>query len=337
MTGLLILALRQSLQRQAHALRALPRAGRCFSAVAPVRGSDGDQLQRGGGEASLAELSERAGFLPKPEAFDERLKPGFRGGKALFVFFLANAVPFGAVLYYLREQREQRAQLSMLSLPASADEVAAEALRVVRTSSSCLLLQDAEASHAGYGGALYVDPHSPEATAYVPPTEPLPLLPQLERNVITDLFESPSVGGLGFIHLAVSASSPTGQAVARGRRKAGLLYISQIRGAYCTVSGQLSVLSDPESKRRYWKAAWAASFPPPPAPPAAPSASGLPPPEALPPWLSADYMLLRLAVDEASLQAIVDGPQRWDARRVHRLDRAAAAEGAQWAFVPKTA
>lgn len=34
-------------------------------------------------------------------------------------------------------------------------------------------------------GALRVDPHPPEATAYVPPTGPLPIVPQMERNFLT--------------------------------------------------------------------------------------------------------------------------------------------------------
>lgn len=310
---------------------ALPAgAGRYTSSSVERSGlGAGTALQPGTREASLAELSQRAGFLPKPEAFDERLKPGFRGGKALFVFFLCNAAPFGALLYYLREQREERAQLSLISLPVSADEVAVEALRVIRTSAACFLLQDTEINGTGYGGALRVDPHSPEGTAYTPPTEPLTLLPQLERNVLTDLFESPAVSGLGFIHFAISKSSPLGDAVAKGRRKAGLLYLSHTRGAYCTVSGQLSVLTDPESKRRYWKGVWAASFVD-PLPVAAPGQS---PKEAPPPWLSGDYMLLRLAVDEACLQSIVDSPQRWESRRVQLIERSSSAEGARWGFV----
>lgn len=275
---------------------------------------------------SLAELSEKAGFLPKPEAFDENLKPGFRGGRALFIFFLCNAVPFGALLYYLREQRSQRAQLSLLMLPQTADDVAEEVLRVIRTSSLCFLLEGSDGATSSC--VLRVDPHPPEATAYIPPTTPLPLVPQLERNEITDLLESPAVSGLGFIHFAVLRSSPIGQAVLHGRRNASLLYMSNVRGAYGTVTGQLSVLTDPESKRRYWKNSWASSFPAAPPPAAKPQAGAAP--EELPAWLNPNYLTLRLAVSEVTLQAIVDGPQRWDSRRAQRLDKAAASEGPKW-------
>jgi len=316
-------------------LRAL--SSRSFSSQVQTRGpASGDGVSPWGGASgtSLAELSDRAGFLPRPEVFDERLKPGFRGGRALLIFFLCNAVPFSALLYYLREQRSARSQLSLLALPSSPDDAAAEALRVMRTSAVCFLLQDAEAVGTSFGGALRVDPHPAEIKAYVPPTEPLALIPQLERNVITDLFEAPVIGGLGFVHFAVSRRSAEGAAVAAGRRRAGLLYMSHTRGAYCTVSGQLSVLADPESKRRYWKGNWSAAFPPP-----MPSASGPPSAapgavlEEIPPWMSEDYLLLRLAVDEASVQSVVDGPQRWDTRRVKRNNVAADAEGCKWKFV----
>eukprot|EP00933_Yihiella_yeosuensis_P072796 TRINITY_DN81328_c0_g1_i1.p1 TRINITY_DN81328_c0_g1~~TRINITY_DN81328_c0_g1_i1.p1 ORF type:complete len:368 (-),score=79.83 TRINITY_DN81328_c0_g1_i1:126-1172(-) len=307
-----------------------PQSSHGAGGIAPLEGGRG---------SSLAELSERAGYLPQPEAFDERLKPGFRGGRALFIFFLCNAIPFTGLLYYLNEQREARAELSMLALPQTADDVAGEALRVIRTSAACFLLQDAEAVGTSFGGALRVDPHPPEASAYVPPTEPLPLIPQMERNVVTDLFEAPAVGGLGFIHFAVSRKSAEGAAVLAGRRRGGLLYLSHTRGAYCTVSGQLSVLSDPESKRRYWKGVWASAFPPPlpPAqtvPSAAPSAAvAQTAQESSPAWQSEDYLLLRLAVDEASLQSIVDSPARWEASRVQRVGTASDPQGKSWKLV----
>ncbi|CAE7449803.1 kdelr2 [Symbiodinium natans] len=167
---------------------------------------------------SLTALSERAGYVPRPPLPEEDPKPGFRGGKALFIFFLCNAVPFAALMYYLREQRTQRTQMALLSLPSLPEDIAAEVLRVTRTSSVCFLLQDAEATANRVAGTLRVDPHAPEASAYVPPTEPLPLVPQLERNFLTDLVESPAVSGLGFVHFAVAKASPEGRAVAEGRR-----------------------------------------------------------------------------------------------------------------------
>lgn len=273
-------------------------------------------------QTNLAGLADRAGFVPKPEAFDKRLEPGFRGGKALFTFFLLNAIPFGGLLYYLREQSSQRAQFSLLALPSSADDVVGEALRIVRTAATCFLVQQPSSE---YAGVLRVDPHPPEGTAFAPPTEPLPLVPNMERNVLTDLLESPVVPGLGFIQFAVSANSSFGRQVAAGHRRASLLYTSNSRGAYCTISGQLSVLADPESRRRYWKNAWFMSFPPLPSPaplgavvsaagkPSAPSTDETPQP-----WLHPDYILVRLAVDEATLHTVVDGPQRWEQRRVVR-------------------
>eukprot|EP00929_Paragymnodinium_shiwhaense_P120725 TRINITY_DN92759_c0_g1_i1.p1 TRINITY_DN92759_c0_g1~~TRINITY_DN92759_c0_g1_i1.p1 ORF type:complete len:365 (+),score=66.24 TRINITY_DN92759_c0_g1_i1:53-1147(+) len=286
--------------------------------------------------SSLASLSERAGYVPRPEMYDERLKPGFRGGSKLFLFFLCNAIPMGALLYYLREQRQQRAQMAMLSLPVEAAEIAAEALRAIRTSSGCFMLQPARAMNDG-AGALNVDPHPPEATAYIAPTEPLPLLPQVERNVVTDIFEAPPTSGLGFIHFALSKSAAAGNMLA-GDRRASLMYVSPTRGAYCVVSGQVSVLDDPESRRRYWKSAWGGAFLGEASSstnnrPKVPSAAGRPTPEqdeAPAPWMHEDYLLVRLSVGEVSLRAFVDGPQRWDQRRIRRLDKASTAEGAKW-------
>lgn len=285
--------------------------------------------------ASLAELSQRGGLIPKPETFDERLKPGFRGGRALFIFFLLNVTPFGCLMYYLREEREKRAALSMPALPSSAPDVAAEALRVIRTTPVCFFIQEGapgtkDALARGVG-ALRVDPHLPEGSAYVPQTEPLPLVPALERNDVTDLFESPPSPGLGFIHFALSRSSPTGVSILAGHRNASLLYSSPTRAAYCTVSGQLSVLSDPESRRHYWKSVWSWAFLPTEPPAASPHANPPSPDEAPPAWTQKDFMLLRLSVDEVTLHAMVDGPQRWENRRVKAVkDLAEKERGLQW-------
>lgn len=271
-----------------------------------------------GPQPSLTHFAETSAFLPRPEVFDERLRPGFRGGKALLVFFLCNAMPLGGVLYWLQGEREKRARLSMGSLPSDAEEVAAEVLRVIRTATVCFLTPSADAGILG--GAVRVDPHLPEGEVLATPTEPLPLLPQLERNVLTDLLESPSTPGLGFIHLAVSRRSPLGAAILAGNRQASLLYVSHVRGAYCTVYGQVSVLEDLETRRRYWKGAWGAAFPM-----ARPQGEAIEPP---PPWTSGDYMLVRLGVVDVDLHAMVDGPQRWEWRSATRRVANAIAGGA---------
>jgi len=267
-----------------------------------------------GSSSALADLTERGGLMPKPETFDERLKPGFRGGRALFLFFLCNAIPFGAVLYYFREQRTQRTQMSLLTLPLTAEDVAAEALRVVRTASACFLVQGGSSS-GQRSTAVRVDPHAPEGTAYVAPTEPLPLVPQLPRNEITDIFESPSKPGLRYIHFAISRQSAAAAPVLAGERQASLLYVSTSRAAYCNVCGHLSILSDPEARRHFWRPRWALSFPPGHgAESAAPQRNHET--EAPPSWAHEDYILLRLSINEVSLQATEDGPQRWQERRI---------------------
>jgi len=158
-------------------------------------------------------------------------------------------------------------------------------------------------------------------------------------DAITDVLESPSTPGIGFVHFALSRNSSAGRAVLAGDRQAHLMYLSGTRGAYCTVSGQLSVLSDPESRRRYWKSFWAFSFPvesqAPAAQPAAKEQTSQMLPEAPSPWSASDYLLLRLAVTDISLHAMVDGPQRWQGRRVRRLEtnKDVAGLGMDWCLV----
>jgi len=293
-----------------------------------TQAGEGEVLAHVGG-TSLGELADRSSFLPKPEVYNEEVKQGRKGLRALFLFFLCNSVPLSAFLYYLREQRSERAQMSLLSLPLSAGDVVAEALRVMRTSSSCFFQRHGDAS----GDVVMVDPHQPEGTAYAAPTQPLVMLPEIERNAFTDVLESPSSIGLGFVNFAVSRKSSAGQAVLAGNRQAHLMYLSPTREAYCTVNGQLSVLSDPESRRRYWKSIWAFSFPTEASPPVAAAVPGQSPPaaaEAPSPWLAADYLLLRLAVTEVSLHAMGAGPQRWQARQARKLEKGAEAE---WSLV----
>eukprot|EP00971_Amphidinium_carterae_P020216 398351-Amphidinium_carterae.1 len=45
-----------------------------------------------------------------------------------------------------------------------------------------------------------------------------------------------------------------------GSRQARLMYMSSTRGGYCSVYGALSVVSDADSRRHYWKNHWAAAF-----------------------------------------------------------------------------
>merc|ERR1712224_231252 len=65
---------------------------------------------------------------------------------------------------------------------------------------------------------------------------------------------------------------------------------------------------------------------------AAPSASGQAEAEVPPPWSRSDYLLLRLAVADISLHAMVDGPQRWEARRARRSDNGKS-DGTDWLLI----
>lgn len=309
------------------ALGGLQRQTFASSSVQPVapqasRGVQPFGLEQG---SSLAELAERGSFLPKPELFDERLKPGFRGGRALFIFFLCNALPFGGLLYYLREKREERSRLSLSAVPSTSEDLAAEALRIIRTAAICFLVP--QCGDLAGRDLLHVDPHPPEATAFVPPSEPLPLVPSLERNIVTDLLESPSAAGLGFIQFALSRKSTLGAAVLAGERRGDLLYVSHVRGAYCTVTGQVSVLADREARRRYWKGSWASSFPL-----AIAANDEVKSGQEVQPWTQPDYLLIRLAVTEVSVHAITDGPQRWHCRKVRRQHGVCGESKPLWAF-----
>jgi len=269
--------------------------------------------------------------MPRPEEFDERLKPGFRGGRALLIFFMCNAAPFCGLLYYLREQRSERAQLELSALPTTAGEVVAEALRVIKTTPVCYLLPPGGCA----GGMLMVEPRAPEGTAYVAPTGPLPLLPQVERSSLTDILEAPPVAGLGFIHFALSSKCPAAQAVLAGNRQASLLYSSGIRGAYCTISGQLSILSDMDARRHYWKTTWGTSFP---VVSNARSKGEQQAPEMPPqPWTNKECLVLRLSVTDVNLRALVDGPERWECRRARKSPQTTSASDPEWMLLPPDA
>jgi len=146
-----------------------------------------------------------------------------------------------------------------------------------------------------------------------------------ERNAITDIFEAPSVGGLAFTHFALSRSAAPASVILNGSRRASLLYMSSTRGGYCTISGQVTILADPESRRRYWKSIWSASFPH--------ALEAKKPDTAVleEPWMCDDYLLLRLAIDEVALYAMVDGPQRWEVRKINRVEGTdMREEGVKW-------
>merc|ERR1712118_367120 len=118
--------------------------------------------------------------------------------------------------------------------------------------------------------------------------------------------EVPTASGLGYIHFALHRSSAPAARALAGRRRASLLYSSSTRGAYCTVDGLLSVLTDNELRRHYWKSHWASAFP-------CASAVGAQEPDSLeqvPPWSSGDYVLVRLAVDEVVLRLFKRAPRR---------------------------
>jgi len=157
----------------------------------------------------------------------------------------------------------------------------------------------------------------------------------MPRNEITDIFESPSTPGLRYIHFAISRQSVAATPVLAGERQASLLYVSASRAAYCNVAGQLSILSDPEARRRFWRPLWVLSFPP--GQGAEPAArQGSHEAEPPPPWQHEDYILLRLAINEVSLQATEDGPQRWQERRICVSGSLGAAEeegSAKWVLV----
>ncbi|CAK9099082.1 Protein ILITYHIA [Durusdinium trenchii] len=89
---------------------------------------------------------------------------------------------------------------------------------------------------------------------------------------------------------------------------------SFLRGA----GKRLSILTDPDCRRRYWKPSWSLCF------------AKQQPEEAegtVEPWQSQDYVLVRFAIDQASLQSVVDTSLRWDARHIKRIP---GREGAHW-------
>lgn len=256
---------------------------------------------------------ERSGFLPQPQPMEPEVQKGFRGGRALFIFFLVNAVPVGYVVYYIRDQRAQREEEMLMNLPVAPEDIAAEALSIVRTSPLCFCLLG--------GDVVRIDPHTPEPSVMTLPQGDLPLMPGLEKSPLTDIFmaERPDGCPLSIVHFALPKSQAHAESIRKGERKASLLYSSLSRGAYCVVEGTLSFIDDPELRRHYWRRQWAATLPF-----AAPmkeekADNGAAEELSRQPWECADYALVRLTVSGVSLRQMVADPQCWQSRNVKRL------------------
>merc|ERR1719262_914991 len=116
-----------------------------------------------------------------------------------------------------------------MALPLAPEDVASEALYVARTSPLCFCLLGSD--------VVRIDPHSPEPSVMTLPQGELPLVPQLEKSPLTDIFlaESPTGCPLSIVHFALPASSAQAASIRSGHRSAKLLYSSQSRGAYCLV------------------------------------------------------------------------------------------------------
>lgn len=251
----------------------------------------------------LPTARERAGFLPQPQPMEPEVQKGFRGGKALFIFFLVNAVPAGYVVYYIRDQRAQREEQMLMALPVAPEDVASEALYVARTSPLCFCLLGVD--------LVRIDPHAPEDAVMTLPQGDLQFVPQLEKSPLTDIFTAEKSTGqpLSVIHFALPRSSAYAESIHSGHRKAKLLYSSQSRGAYCLVEGTLSFIDDPELRRHYWRRQWAATLPF-----AAPADNNRT--DSPMPWECADYVLVRMMVSGISLRPLVADPQCWQSRDV---------------------
>lgn len=274
---------------------------------------------------------ERAGFLPQPQPMEPEVQKGFRGGKALFIFFLVNAVPVGYMVYYIRDQRAQREEEMLMNLPIAPQEVAAEALFIARTSPLCFCLLG--------GDVVRIDPHTPEPSVMTLPQGDLPLVPGFEKSPLTDVFtaERPEGCPLSIVHFALPKSQAHAESIRKGQRKATLLYSSPSRGAYCLVEGSLSFVDDPELRRHYWRRQWAATLPflAPQATKGAAKKEVTKTDKAVeaeasrPAWECADYALMRFTVSGVSLRPMVANPQCWQSRNV-KLQVSDGQNAAKW-------
>lgn len=148
-----------------------------------------------------------------------------------------------------------------------------------------------------------------EVAAAVPDLEKSELLSQF---LYTEDHRPPQKGGmkqqgdfsserypLRAVHFAVPRASEAGTSfVEQGLRRHSLFYHSQLRNAYCTLTGTVAVVEDPELRRRYWTDRWRSCV--------APREGGFDREEdAL--CESLDYVLVRFRPEEVELRASTVG------------------------------
>lgn len=207
----------------------------------------------------------------------------------MFAFFLLNAVPVSAAVWYFRQQKEELVQNMVRSLPSVSADVIRESMRVMRSAPHPMLVFGERAS------VFRIDPHPPGSVV---------LLPNVTDdknaidNALSDLFTTDANDAIPLraIHFCMSKAS---FGTIREATSHALVYTSPSRQGYVTLRGKVAAIEDASLRERLWKRHW----------------HSLVAPFDGEPHQNPDYVLVRMVPDEVRFQSMA---VQWDASTVRR-------------------
>jgi len=186
--------------------------------------------------------------------------------KPTLFFVLGNALPLGAIVFYLKESIDRRQEElkrvgNLLSIPAN--EALERIDAICRSSPSALLLSGNQMTP--------VMPHHPEAAPLVLTNDEV--IDNIESTIpgTATLFDSITASRdqthsktLTFVHFGISSDSVAGKRLLEGKDRAmSLVYTGGLASSDISVSlrGTATVVEDERLKRFYWRDRWSAWIP----------------------------------------------------------------------------
>lgn len=175
-------------------------------------------------------------------------------------FTLMNAIPLGAIAYYIKYSIEQRqAELENLSnLRELSPKEVASRIESVCKSSTQFTLVTADASVSP------ILPHAPESAPLVLTSDEL--ITNIDETIpgTADVFDSISASydwsqalPLRTIHFGVSGNSGLGRTVANKVRECTIIYTGgPMRDLCVSLKGSMTVIEDERLRRFYWRDRW---------------------------------------------------------------------------------
>ena len=201
---------------------------------------------------------------------------------------MGNALPVGAVVFYLKESIDRRQEelnrvQDLMTIPAQ--EAVSRIEAICRSSTSTLLLSGDQ--------LVPIMPHQPESAPIVLTNDEV--IDNIESTIpgtaalfdsITASRDHSNSNPLSFVHFAISSNSSAGKRLLEGRDRAmTLVYTGGLGSNDISVSirGTATVVEDERLRRFYWRDRWSS-------------------------WISKDkYILIKLYPSEAHISSLSCG------------------------------